>query len=364
MKIFMKKLIYILTLTILLPVSCKEKDEVIIQDKTFCLDENTKKIIEISSVQKQNVVEVIPLSGNIETNPDEVVNYVSLVNGVISNTYFSLGDKVTKGQILAELQSSELSSLKSELNSLKAQIEIAKVELNSKKDLFKDGISSNKDLIEATNNLQILETEKQKIESNLKLYSASNSKNVFQIKAPTSGIITEKNINSGTTVTDDGDVLFSISNLNNVWAMANIYASDIGRIQSGMNVEIETLSYPNETFSGRINLISQILDQETKTLKARIDLDNADFKLKPGMIADIRVLNELNSQEIAIPTASILFYDNKNYVLVYHDDCEIEKREITLLSKRNGLSYIGSGLKENEKIITKNQLLILEALNN
>ncbi|RRN77225.1 efflux RND transporter periplasmic adaptor subunit, partial [Pseudoxanthomonas sp. SGD-10] len=262
------------------------------------------------------------------------------------------------------LQSTELSSLQAELRSLLSQIEVAKIDLNAKEQMSKDGIASNRDLMEAKNNLSVLEAEKQKVQSNLNLFSASTTKNVFQIKAPTSGIITAKNINSGSTVTNEGEPLFSISNLNNVWAMANIYSTDIGHISSGMEVEIKTISYPDEIFRGRIDVISQVLDENAKVLKARIVLDNEGFKLKPGMIADITALKKSDKQMIAVPTSCLVFFNGKNHVLVYKNDCNIEAREVTLLSKGDGITYIENGLEENEKIITKNQLLIFEAINN
>lgn len=351
-------------LFVLLLIGCKNNEEKTVQSEKYCLNEKSKSITKIETVEKQAVTERIHLTGSIETNPDKVVHFVSLVNGIVSKTYFSLGDAVTKGQVLAEMQSTELSSLQAELSSLKAQIEVAKVDLNAKEQMFKDGISSNRDLIEAQNNLRVLEAEKQKVESNLSLFSASSSQNVFQIKAPASGIITAKNINSGTTVTNEGEPLFSISDLNNVWAMANIYSTDIAHITKGMDVEIETLSYPDEIFRGKIDVISQVLDENEKVLKARIVLDNEGFKLKPGMIADITALKKTDKQKIAVPTSCLVFFNDKNYVLVYKDDCNIEAREVTLLTKGNGVTYIEDGLFENEKIITKNQLLIFEALNN
>lgn len=361
----MKKFIVPLSLILLL-ISCERKEEnsTAVQAEKFCLNEKNKRIAEIQTTKKKAVIESIHLTGSIESNPDNVVPFVSLVDGIISATYFSLGDAVTQGQVLAEMQSTELSSLRAELNSLKAQIEIAKVDLNAKEQMFKDGISSNRDLIEAKNNLRVLVSEQQKVENHLSLYSASNSKNVFQIKAPASGIITTKNINSGTTVTTDGVPLFSISNLNNVWAMANIYPTDIVHIHEGMEVEIRTISYPDKTFRGRIDVISQVLDESAKVLRARIVLDNAEFYLKPGMIADVVALKKTDEQKVTVPTSSLVFFNGKDYVLVYRGDCDIEAREVNLLAQGEEISYIESGLDENEKIITENQLLIFEALNN
>lgn len=360
----MKKYIIPITLMVTL-VGCKNKEETKeIPKEPFCLNESFMSKTDVQTVHKQVVTEGIHLTGSIESNPDKVIHFVSLVDGVISKTYFSLGDAVTQGQVLAEMYSTNLGALQAELNALNAQIEVAKVELNAREQMFEDKVSSNKELIEAQSNLRVLESEKQKVERHLSLFNASNSKNVFQIKAPTSGIITVKNINSGTTVADKGEPLFSISDLNNVWAMANIYSTDIARIHSGMDVEIKTLSYPDEIFSGKISVISQVLDENAKVLKARIVLSNRNFRLKPGMIADITALKYTDTEKVAVPTSSLVFFDNKNHVLVYKSACDIEIREVSLYTKRNETTYIESGLEENEKIITKNQLLIFEALNN
>lgn len=353
----------LLLISILLFTGCKEQEKIEnIENNKFCLDEDNRENVGILTLTKENVKQQIHLTGSIESNPDRVVHFVSLVDGIISKTYFTLGDVVEKDQVLAELKSTELSTLQSELNRITNQIEIAKIDLSAQEQMFEDGISSNKEWIEAKSHLQILKAEKQRIESNLNLFSASSNKNAFLIKAPSAGIITTKNINSGSTVTNNGEILFSISDLKNVWAMANVYTKEIADIKTGMPIELKTLSYFNEKFEGKIDVVSQVLDDDARVLKARIVLENPEFKLKPGMLADITVLKESKTEAIAIPTSAIIFFDNKNYVLVYHDDCHIEKREIQLLTESNGKTYIEKGLEENEKILTKNHLLIFEEI--
>lgn len=353
----------VLIVILLISVGCQQpEEEKSITKEVFCLNENMRDSGAIVSVKKQPVIEKIHLTGNIESNSDQVVHFISLVDGIISRTFFSLGDYVAKGQVLAEMQSTELSSLQASLQTLQAQLEVAQVAVKSTEQLFEDGIASQKEVVEAQNNLQVLQSEKTRIESNLQFFSAHSSNNVFQIKAPASGIITSKNINSGTTVTEGGETLFSITDLSTVWAMVNIYATEIADIHSGMEAEIKTLSYPDEVFHGKIEVVSQILDPEARVVKARIVLDNEDLKLKPGMLADISVAKTTSNEQVAIPTSSIIFFNNKNHVLVYDGDCLIETREVKILTENNGTTYIENGLHENEKIITQNQLLIFEEL--
>ncbi len=330
----------------------------------YCVGENFKSKIELEQPKKQFVTEGIPLTGAIEPNPDKVIHFVSLVSGIISNTSFSLGDQVSKGQVLAELRSTELSSLQSELKTLQSQISVAENKLQSVQSMFNDGIASQKDLLEAQSELNILEAEKEKVNSNLSLFSASTEKGVFQIKSPTSGIVTSKSISAGTQITAEGESLFTISDLSEVWVLVNVYATNVMNIEAGMQVNIKTLSYPGEIFEGKIAAISQVFDAEARVLKARVVLQNPNLKLKPGMIVDVTALKELKIEALSISTSALIFDNNQNYVMIYKNDCEIETRNVEILSKSNGLTFLSSGINENEKIISKNHLLIYEQIKN
>ncbi len=331
---------------------------------SYCLDERFKQELTFEQAVMRPVIEGIPLTGVVETNPDKVIHFVSLMGGIISNTYFSLGDKVAKGQVLAELQSAELSSLQAELNSLESQLKLAENIFRFTQSMFADGISSQKDLTEAQSELDILKSEKLKVTATLNLYNAKAEKDVFQIKAPTSGIITAKSISGGTQISAESESLFTVSDLSEVWIMVNVYASNVRYIEEGMTVEIKTLSYPDEIFKGKVAAISQVYDDEARVLKARVVLPNTDLKLKPGMLVDVVALKLQNTEAASIPASAIVFDDNQNYVIIYKSDCELEIRRVDILVRGNGTIYLTEGLDMNEKVVTKNQLLIYEQLKN
>lgn len=344
---------------------CDEKSPQVIAEKQgYCLDEKFKGKLEFQPATMQPVTEGIHLTGAVEANPDNVIHFISLVGGIISKTYFSLGEEVQKGQVLAELRSTELSSLQSEYSNIDAQIKVAENRLQSVQSMYEDGIASERDLLEAQSELNIQKAEKQKVTSNLNIYSASAERGVFQIKAPTSGIITSKSIASGTQITAEGDPLFTISDLNEVWVMVDIYATNVQHIETGMEVNISILSYPDTTFKGKIGAISQVLDSEARVVKARVVLENEGLKLKPGMMVDVIALKDKKMDAIGIPTNSLVFDNNKNFVVIYKDDCDLEIRNIEILSSNNGTTFIESGIAENDKVVSKNQLLVYEQLNN
>jgi len=358
-------LIYIIICVFILN-SCKNQDKknIVKENNSYCLDEDFESKIEFEQATKQYVTQGIPLTGIVEPNPDRVVHFMSLVSGIISKTYFSLGDNVKKGQVLAELRSVELSELHSKLRSIESQIRVSKKKLESILSMYNDGISSKKELLEAQSELEVLKAERENINTNLSLFSASTERGVFQIKSPTTGIVTAKSISAGTQISAEGESLFTISDLSEVWVLVNVYATNVVNIETGMQVKMKTLSYQDKTFEGEINAISQVLDSESRVLKARVIMQNKDFLLKPGMIVDVKAIKELKIEALSIPTSVIIFDNNKNYVVVHKGNCEIEIREIEIISASNGKTFISSGISEGEKIISKNSLLLYEQIKN
>jgi len=332
------------------------------KNATFCIDENFKEKMSLFRVQEESVFETIHLTGSVEANPDKTVSFVSLVSGVIVKTSFSLGDYVKKGQILLEIRSPELSNMHAESIALKSQIKVAQRQLKALQEMFDEGISSERELLAAQSELNTLIANEQKIKSDLALYQASSEKGVFEIKASVSGYITEKKAVPGASVIADGEALFTISDLNDVWVMANVYASNIKNINNGMKVKMTTLSYGDEVFEGEISVISHVMDEEAKVLKARIVFENKDLKLKPGMLVDIHALKESDQRAVNVPTSTLIFSDNQNYVVVYKDDCHLEARKVSILSQNSEYTFIASGLNDQEQIISKNQLLLFEQI--
>jgi len=359
----MKRLLFI-PLGLLLVYSCSKK-ETIEENKNdkFCIDAALKQKITIEPVEKRTVSQEINLTGNITYNNDNVVRFSSLVEGIITNTFFSLGDYVKKGQVLAEIRSTQLNSLQSETKSLQSQLLVAQRNLQSSQSMFNDGIASQKDLIQAKSELDVLKSQLENVQANLSLYSASSERSVFQIKAPTEGFVVDKNISTGMQISESSEPLFTISNLKEIWVLVNIYTSNLQSVSENMQVNITTPAYPGEIFKGKINTLSKVFDAEEHVLKARIVMDNKDLRLKPGMTADIIInKNTGDTQLVAVPAKAAIFDNNRTYILIYKDDCTIEEREINPIIRNNKWIYFEKEVKEGERVITKNHLLIHERL--
>ena len=353
------KLPFLFMMGFVILFGCKEETKPIVK-KQECLTEKEITELEPIRITNDSVVKNLRLNGVVAYNPNTVVNYVSLVGGIITNTYFTLGDKVEKNQILAEIQSTELNSIEAEVKQIKANLEVAKRQLQSTQSFYDDGIASEKELIAAKVEKKNLESNLQKLQTNLKLYSASAEKGVFLIKAPRSGYVVDNKIAAGMQIGAEGDPLFTISNLDEVWININIYASDIDTVREGMPVNIKTNSYPDKVFKGSINRISNVLEPNENVLKGRIILNNKNLFLKPGLHVEAMVKNNTQDKAPHIPAKSVVFSNNAYYVLKLENNCKAIVSEIKILSKDEDSFFIKEGLKEGEHIVTHNTLLLFE----
>lgn len=318
------------------------------------------KLVEVATItaELEKITQSIRLNGQIEYNPNQVVHYASLVNGIVTKTFFSLGDKVQKGQVLAELRSSELTDLNAQAATLESQLTVAKRKLSIAESMFADRVSSEKDLFEAQSEVAILKTEIEKVKANLSLYNASSEKGVFQIKAPVSGYVVENNISGGTQINGNDSDLFTISDLSDVWVTTNVYAVDLPFVQKGMSAVIKSKAYPGETFDGVISEISQVFDPQERVLKARIRMPNKDLKLKPGLAIEAVVRKNLTETAIGIPVSALIFHNNENYVLIQKPDNVLEPRKVTIDVQDNDRVFFKNGIASGEKVVIKNQLLL------
>jgi len=350
-------------LTILL-FACREKaaEE---KDKTgFCLTDTLQQKVVIDEVKYQVVKDEIALSGKIEANEDKWVKVFPVVGGMVEEMKVQLGDHVTKGQTLAVVKSGELADYQSQLSNAQANVKIANKTLESTRELYKSGLTTEKEVITAETDLQKAEADLKKMEQTNSIYG--NNGNALQIiTAPVSGFVIEKNVTDKMQYKADGSQpFFVIANLEEVWVMANVFETDISKIKVGYDAEVNVIAYKDKSFSGKVDRIFSILDPQSRVMKVRIKVPNKDNLLKPEMFAQITIKYKENAMKLpAIPTQAIIFDKNRNYVMVYHDKCNVETREIEIYEESGNTTYIKSGIKEGEKIITKYQLLVYDALN-
>ncbi|NEM99026.1 efflux RND transporter periplasmic adaptor subunit [Pontibacter burrus] len=344
--------------------SCDTKPAVATTTPTeFCLSDTLSSMIRVDTASLKEVQSTLHLSGKVTFEDQRVFKIFPMVGGHVVQVKAELGDYVKKGQTLAVIRSGEVADFEEQMISAKTNLLTAQKNLNITQDMYEAGLMPERDLVIAKQEKQNAEAGMKRINEIFSIYSISNGSE-YVIKAPAAGFIVEKNVNTDMQVRpDNGDNLFTISDMNEIWVLANVYETDIVKVKVGYEADVTALSYPGKVYKGKIDKIFNVLDPETRVMKVRVRLENTDFELKPEMFANVTVRYPENRTMLSIPTDAVVMDKSRNYVTVFRKRCDIEKREVQLYQTSDKNAYILSGLQEGERVVTDYALLVFQANN-
>ena len=357
------KNIFLFISSLLLLVACNNAKPDAAEKNVFTLSDTMYARTKFAETKLQDVKSELKLYGNVTADNSKSTQVFPIVGGAVEKVNAELGDYIKKGEVLAVIRSGEVADYEQQRVNALNDVTIAEKNLQVAKDLNQSKLNTQQDVTEAQTELDKAKASLNKINQ---LYSIYNLKQgaIYNVTAPISGFVIEKNINPNIVLGSNNlSNLFSIADINEVWILANVNESDIALISQGMDAAIKTISYPDRIFHGKVDRIFNILDPDTKTMKVRIRIPNADLALKPGMSATVVLGYNEKRKLIGIPSSAVIFDKSKDWVMVYHDRSNIETRPVTVYSQVGDLTYITEGLKEGETVITQNQMLIYDALN-
>ena len=357
------KLIIGIAIVSLAFTSCKKEVENPQTNTSFALSDAMLKTTTTAVAQTQPVKNELSFYGKITADNNKMIDVYPLVGGNVVKVNVELGDYVHKGQVLATIKSTDIADFEKQSLDAKSDLLVAKNNLKVAQELFDGKLNSESDVLQAKSEVTKAQSQLGKIQETYKIYNIKAG-SIYEVTAPISGFIIQKSINQDMLLRSDrSENIFDIAEISEVWAMANINETDIDKVKLGIDADVTTLSYPDKVFKGKVDKIFNVIDPETKAMQARIKLQNPGYLLKPDMNANIKLSFKEDKSLIAIPSDAIVFDKSKNFVMVFKDRHNIETRQVEVYSVVGDTTYIKSGLKENEKVITNNQLLIYRALN-
>lgn len=357
------KLIIGIAIVSLSLTSCKKEVENPQTNSSFALSDNMLKTTTTAVAENQTLKNELSFYGKIIADNNKLIDVYPLVGGNVIKVNVELGDYVHKGQVLATIKSTDIADFEKQSIDAKSDLLVAKNNLKVATELFDGKLNSESDVLQAKSEVNKAQSQLSKIQETYKIYNIKAG-SIYEVTAPISGFIIQKSINQDMLLRSDrSENIFDIAEISEVWAMANINEIDINKIKLGIDASITTLSYPDKVFKGKVDKIFNVIDPETKAMQARIKLQNPGYLLKPDMNANIKLSYNENQSMIAIPSKAIVFDKSKNFVMIFKDRHNIETRQVEVYRTVGDTTYITSGLKENEKVITNNQLFIYRALN-
>jgi membrane fusion protein, heavy metal efflux system len=348
----------------LLATSCQKEEKKHEEVKTtFTLTDKMLATIKTELASIQPLKNELNFYGKITADNNKIIDVFPVVGGNVIKVSVELGDYVTKGQVLAVIRSTEVASFEKELEDAQNDVVVAKNNVKVAQELFEGKITAERDVLEAKSIYDKALSQLHRIQETYKIYNIKAG-SLYEVRSPLSGFIIEKKINQDMLLrSDKSDNIFDVAEINDVWAIANVNESDINLVKLGEKAAVTTLSNPDKVFNGHVDKIYNIIDPETKAMKVRIKLANSNYLLKPEMRANIKLSFTEAKSMLAVPSASIVFDKSKNFVMIFHDKSNIETRQVEVFRQIGDITYISSGLKEGEKVMTANQLFVYDALN-
>jgi len=175
------------------------------------------------------------------------------------------------------------------------------------------------------------------------------------MRAPISGIIVSKNVVRGQQI-NPGDQLFSLATLERVWITADIYEDDLARVSVGQSLEAVTAAYPGDVFKGMIARISPSLDPGTHTMQLRCQVSNPGSRLKPQMLARVRIVTD-PGLALVIPQSALVFDDNAYYAFIVAGVNTVERRQVAIADwNEHGYASVVSGVKPGDRFLATESL--------
>jgi len=331
--------------------------------KTFVLSDTMLKTTTFAKAVVEPLKNELEFYGKITADNNKLIEIYPVVGGSVTKVYVELGDYVKKGQLLATIRSTEVAGFEKELNDAKSDVVVAKNNLKATQEMFEGKLNTEREVLTARSELEKSESQLNRIQETYKIYSLKPN-SVYEVRSPISGFILQKVINEDMLLRNDHtNNIFDVAQIDEVWAIANVSEADIQQIDLGFDAEVSTYSYQGKVFYGKIDKIFNVIDPDTKSMQVRIKLKNPDFLLKPEMKATVKISNTLKEKMLSVPSSAIIFDKSHNFVMTYKDRFNIETRKVEVYRQIGDRTYISSGLKEGENVITHNQLLIYDALN-
>jgi RND family efflux transporter MFP subunit len=322
--------------------------------------------IELTRVATASVSDTLRLPGTVEPNAYRQVSVTPLVAGRVVVASAQLGDRVRKGQSLAQVYSPEVAEARTKYVSAKAMLDAHDRELQRTQKLAEIGAASRQELekIHAEHAAQTAEVESAR--SRLRLLGAdvegsgsSKENATASVPAPIDGVVTERLANVGLNV-DPTTKLFTVVDLSTVWIVADVYERDLQRVREGIPAAVTTTAYPDRPLEGRVSFIDPQLNTTTRTAKIRVEVPNPRGDLRLGMYTDVAVASPGSQSVLSVPKDAVQSVGERQvvYLVSASDPTKFVEREVRLGRALGDRVEVVSGLAAGDSVVSKGSFFV------
>ncbi len=303
--------------------------------------------VRMAEVREVELPAVLETTGQVTFNDRDVSTIVSRVQGRIEQTRVSLWDNVRRGEKIVALYSPDFMTAEAEYLQSKTTAKIT-----GAPQMGVDGANLGEAMVTAARRkLELLGMD------GADIAALKQPDPTVWMRAPIGGTVVENKALRGAAVSP-GDVMFTLGTLSTVWITGDIYEDDLARVHLGQHLEAVTTAYPDQIFNGVIDRISPAIDPATHTLQIRCAVGNPGLKLKPQMLARIRIVTR-PGKALVVAQDALIFETDAYYAFVQTSPGLVERRKVTIGSwSQSGYARVLSGLKLGDRVVTGETLQV------
>jgi len=308
--------------------------------------------IKVQKLELQERAEQVTVTATIQANQDRLAHVAPRVPGRLVKVTAHLGDKVKPGQALALLDSIELGEARSSHLQAASEAALARAGFERAQRLQADNIIPEKEFLRARAEHEKARAGLRAAADKLRMMGVDPEKlsgSVFPLTAPFAGTIIEKKAVLGELAPPDQS-LFTVADLSILWIEANLFEKDLAKVRPGAQASVTVSAYPDEVFKGRLTYISSVVDKESRTVKARVEVPNPDGRLKPEMFATAAIQTGSSVKALLVPEDAVLLLQGQPTVFVAERG-GFEPRAVEVGERAQGQAVIKSGVEAGEAVV-------------
>ena len=336
----------------------------VVKDRSVIFSDTSPQLKVFSSEPVQPAKPVVHrLTGRVVWNEERTVRVYTPFAGSVQAIEVKPGDRVAPGRTSAVIASPDFGQAQAEATRVTADFAIAKKNVDRLRDLVANGVAADKDLQSAQADFERSRAELERVTVRKKLYGGGDGVDQrYLLKARVGGVVVEKNINPGQEVrpdqvTSNAPPLFTITDPQRLWVLLDATEKDLAFLRPGMTVAVRTPAYPERTFEARIEAISDFVDPNTRMIRVRAAVDNADRALKGEMFVNGDIESGPGSG-VLVPAQAAFLVGQRHFVFVREGKGRFTRTEVTRDGEVDGKIVVRSGLTAGQSVVTSGTLLL------
>ena len=332
----------------------------------FTIPREQMSHVQVITVQPTTLTRTLRLTGAVAYNAFNTTPVITQVGGPVSRILVLPGQQVKAGQQMLDVSSPDYSQLLDSYLKAADSYRLADKNYVRAQDLYQHHAIAQRDLEQAESDRNQAQADLNAADQGMKILGIKNpadlakapSSALIPVLAPIAGEVVERLVSPGQVVQAGQTQAFTISDLRTVWVLANVYQGDLAAVRSGDDVVVQNDAYPGN-FHGRISYVSPALDPNTRTLQARIVVDNPGEKLKRDMYCTVTVTAGSIPNAIVVPDSSVLRDDNNQpFVYLAVSANQFGRRDVEIGQSLNGQTQILKGISPGEKVVADGSLFL------